>query len=111
MTGIRLYTWARSFIWHPFFSYQMKKHMAKDLSQEKRGAPLAPSEAEGNHSNPGNLSPDPKEESRHPEYKNVETSVGSRKDYGDEFETQKEDEISREEAKTEEENDTSKGRK
>jgi hypothetical protein len=89
----------------------MKKHMAKDLSQKNRGAPLAPSEAEENHSNPGNLSPDPKEESRHPEYKNVETSVGSRKDYGDEFETQKEDEISREEAKTEEENDTSKERK
>ena len=41
-------------------------------------------------------------------FRNVETSVNSRESFGDDYESQQEDEISREEAKTEKEGRTGK---
>ena len=37
MIGIRLYTWARSFIWHPFFSYQLKNIWQRTYHRKREG--------------------------------------------------------------------------
>jgi hypothetical protein len=78
--------------------------MPKDLSQEKRGAPLeserGTSEQEQNNQ-PGNGA-------REGEYKNIETSVNNKDSFDDDYESQAEDELTSEEPRTEKEGETGK---
>ena len=75
--------------------------MSNNLSQEKRGA-LEPSDG-------GNNSDTSREEKQNGgaqegQYKNIETSVNNRSYFGDDYEVEQEDEMSRNEANTEDEN-------
>jgi len=83
--------------------------MSEDLSQEKRGAPL--SSQDQNNSGAGRGQGNEKQETPDGQYKNVETSVNNRSYFDDDYEVGQEDEMSREEAKTEDENNVTKGRR
>ena len=80
--------------------------MSNELSKkQKRGTPLNPSEGGSDSANPKRGDLQSKEEPKEGEYRNVETSVNNPSYFGDEYEAEQENEISREEARTENEND------
>ena len=79
--------------------------MSKDLSQEKRGAPL---ESERGGPNDEQQKGQQGNGAREGEYKNIETSVSNKESFNDDYESSAEDELTREEARTEKEGQTGK---
>jgi hypothetical protein len=79
--------------------------MSKDLSQEKRGAPL---ESESGRTNQQQPSGKEGNGAREGEYKNIETSVNNKEHFNDDYESSAEDELTREEPRTEKEGQTGK---
>lgn len=79
--------------------------MSKDLSQEKRGAPL---ENERNGAKPRPQTHQAEEGAREGDYRNVETSVNKKEDFDDAYESAAEDELTNEEPRTENEGQTGK---
>jgi len=88
-----------AFIFHAF---KENKVMSNNLSQQKRGEALESSDV-GNNSD---KSREGKQNggAQEGEYKNIETSVNNRSYFGDDYEVEQEDEMSRNEANTEDEN-------
>jgi hypothetical protein len=71
--------------------------MSKDLSQEKRGAELNPSENNDRQEKPTEQNSGAQEGS----YRNVETSVNKPEDFDDDYEVAQEDDLTMEEPETE----------
>lgn len=88
------------FFWHPFFKCFTKCFLMRN-EPGKKSTPQNPSEAESKSTNPGGFQPEPKQESRKPEFKNVETSVTDKSHFEEGYESKKEEDINREEADTE----------
>jgi hypothetical protein len=79
--------------------------MSNDLSKkQKRGTPLNPSERGSDSANPQKNGEQQNEETKEGEYRNVETSVNNPSYFDDDYEVEQENEISRKEAETEDEN-------
>ncbi len=80
--------------------------MSNNLSKQKGGTPLNPSERDSGASTPQRKQDQQKSEPREGEYRNVETAVNNPSYFNDDYETEQEAQISREEARTKNENDT-----
>lgn len=78
--------------------------MSKDLSKQKRGAPLDGNQQGNNSNDPGHQQQAAEKGRSDEQYKNVETSVNNRSYFGDEYGVGKENEISRDESRSEDEN-------
>lgn len=72
--------------------------MSKNLSQQKRGTPLNPSEGGSEANNPQKEREQPKQKPQEGDYRNVETSVNNPSYFDDDYEAKQEDEISKDEA-------------
>jgi hypothetical protein len=84
--------------WHPFFIHVKNNRMSK----ENRGAPVNPSEQGSPSSKPQQSQK--RKEPKEGEYRNIETPVNNTSYFGDDFEVRQEEEIAREEVKSEDEN-------
>jgi len=74
--------------------------MSEDLSKQKRGTPLSPSEGESKTHNPQRPNQQ-KQGAQEGEYRNIETAVNNPSYFDDDYAVEQGNEILREEARTE----------
>lgn len=78
--------------------------MSKNVSRQKRGTPLNPSEGGSEANTPQREGGQQKQKPQEGDYRNVETSVNNPSYFDDDYETKQEDKISRDEVKSAKEN-------
>lgn len=74
--------------------------MSKNLSRQKRGTPLNPSEGGSETNTPQREGGHQKQKPQEGDYRNVETSVNNPSYFDDDYETKQEDKILRDEVKS-----------
>jgi len=90
--------------WHQFFFSIIKQIMSANFFEDKKGSTPDPSQSNNSPEQSGTVEESQQEGS----FRNVETGVSNMEYFNDDFESQQEDEITKEEADTEKEGRTGK---